>query len=177
MHAHRAGTRIERTEDQVALLEAFIKKTIPEHDLELIVSEIGVNADWSAAYTPNSGPMDAVIKVQLKEHRTKSAQEYVHLVRTGVAKDPRFQDMDFGFDAGGLVRGAMNEGKSTPINIRVTGKDQRTARAIAEQIRTECVRSTALWTLGSSSVWITPSSSSTWTAPRRPTWDSPRRIS
>jgi len=136
----QSGTRIERTEEKVALLEEFIKKTIPEHDLELIVSEIGVNADWSAAYTPNSGPMDAVIKVQLKEHRTKSAQEYVHLVRTGVAKDPRFQDMDFGFDAGGLVRGAMNEGKSTPINIRVTGKDQRTARAIAEQIRAECTK-------------------------------------
>ncbi len=135
-----SGTRIERTEEKVALLEAFIKKTIPEHDLELIVSEIGVNADWSAAYTPNAGPMDAVIKVQLKEHRSKSAQEYVHLVRTGVAKDERFQDMDFGFDAGGLVRGAMNEGKSTPINIRVTGKNQRTARAIAEQIRAECVK-------------------------------------
>jgi multidrug efflux pump subunit AcrB len=135
-----SGTRIERTEEKVALLEEFIKKTIPEHDLELIVSEIGVNADWSAAYTPNAGPMDAVIKVQLKEHRTKSAQDYVHLVRTGVNNDQRFQDMDFGFDAGGLVRGAMNEGKSTPINIRVTGKNQRTARAIAEQIRTECVK-------------------------------------
>jgi multidrug efflux pump subunit AcrB len=135
-----SGTRIERTEEKVAQIEEFIKQTIPEHDLELIISEIGVNADWSAAYTPNAGPMDSVIKVQLKEHRSKSAQEYVHLVRTGVAKDPRFQAMDFGFDAGGLVRGAMNEGKSTPINIRVTGKNQRTARAVAEEIRNECVK-------------------------------------
>ncbi|MHC5540715.1 efflux RND transporter permease subunit, partial [Singulisphaera rosea] len=135
-----SGTRIERTEEKVAEVEAFIKKVIPEHDLELFVSEIGVNADWSAAYTPNSGPMDAVIKVQLKEHRTHSAQEYVHMVRTGVAKDPRFRSLDFGFDAGGLVRGAMNEGKSTPINIRVTGKNQRTARAIAERIRAKCIR-------------------------------------
>ena len=135
-----SGTRIERTEEKIAQLEEFIKKTIPEHDLELFVSEIGVNADWSAAYTPNSGPMDAVVKVQLKEHRRKSAQEYVHLVRTGVAKDPRFRNLDFGFDAGGLVRGAMNEGKSTPINIRVTGKNQRTARTIAEEIRNRCLR-------------------------------------
>ena len=135
-----SGTRIERTEEKVAQLEQFIKETIPEHDLELIISEIGVNADWSAAYTPNAGPMDSVIKVQLKEHRTKSAQEYVHLVRTGVAKDKRFREMDFGFDAGGLVRGAMNEGKSTPINIRVTGKNQRTARAIAEEIRNDCIK-------------------------------------
>jgi len=134
-----SGTRIERTEEKVAQIEEFIKKTIPAHDLELFVSEIGVNADWSAAYTPNSGPMDAVIKVQLKEHRTKSAQDYVHLVRTGVAKDSRFRNMDFGFDSGGLVRGAMNEGKSTPINIRVTGKNQKVARKIAEQIRSKCV--------------------------------------
>jgi multidrug efflux pump subunit AcrB len=135
-----SGTRIERTEDRVAQLEALVKETIPDHDRELIVSEIGVNADWSAAYTPNSGPMDSVIKVQLKEHRSKSAQEYVHIVRTRVAKDARFRDMDFSFDAGGMIRGALNEGKSTPINIRVTGKNQRTARAIAEQIRVRCIK-------------------------------------
>jgi multidrug efflux pump subunit AcrB len=134
-----SGTRIERTVDKVAELEEFIKTIIPRHDLELLISEIGVNADWSAAYTPNAGPMDAVIKIQLTEHRARSAQEYVHLVRTAVANDARFQNMDFGFDAGGLVRGAMNEGKSTPINIRVTGKNQRTARLIAERIREQCL--------------------------------------
>ena len=64
-----SGTRIERTEEMIAQVEDFIKKTIPDHDLELFISELGVNADWSAAYTPNAGPMDAVIKVQLKpEH-------------------------------------------------------------------------------------------------------------
>ncbi|APW60420.1 efflux RND transporter permease subunit [Paludisphaera borealis] len=135
-----SGTRIERTEEKIAQIEELIKTTIPKHDLELFVSEIGVNADWSAAYTPNSGPMDAVIKVQLKEHRGKSAQEYVHIVRTAVANDSRFHNLDFGFDAGGLVRGAMNEGKSTPINIRITGKNQRTARSVAEQIRARCVK-------------------------------------
>ncbi|WP_165073326.1 efflux RND transporter permease subunit [Paludisphaera rhizosphaerae] len=135
-----SGLRIERTEEKVAQLEELLKETIPHHDLEQIVSEIGVNADWSAAYTPNAGPMDAVLKVQLAEHRSKSAQEYVHLVRKAASRDVRFQGCDFGFDAGGLVRGAMNEGKSTPINIRVTGKNQKTARAIAEQIRARCVK-------------------------------------
>jgi len=135
-----SGTRIEKTEEGIARIEEFIKKTIPHHDLEVFISEIGVNSDWSAAYTPNAGPMDAVVKVQLSEHRTRSAQEYVQMIRTGVAKDPRFRGMDFGFDAGGLIRSAMNEGKSTPINIRVTGKKLREARAIAEQIRARCVR-------------------------------------
>jgi multidrug efflux pump subunit AcrB len=134
-----SGTRIEKTEEIIAQVEQFIKDTIPAEDLELYISELGVNSDWSAAYTPNAGPMDAVIKVQLKAERSRSAQEYVHLIRLGVLKDPRFRQLDFGFDAGGLVRGAMNEGKSTPINIRITGKKQEQARAIAEQIRNKVV--------------------------------------
>jgi len=135
-----SGTRIEKTEERVKMVEDVITKLIPKHDLEIYIAEIGVNADWSAAYTPNSGPMDAVVKVQLTEHRTKSAQEYVHVIRTAVAKDSRFRDMDFAFDSGGLVRSAMNEGKSTPINIRVTGKNSGKARAVAELIRDKVVK-------------------------------------
>jgi multidrug efflux pump subunit AcrB len=135
-----SGTRIEVTERKIAQIEDFIRKSIPKEDLELIISELGVNADWSAAYTPNAGPMDAVLKVQLSPERSRSAQEYVHLIRTGLLKDNRFSDMDFAFDAGGMVRAAMNEGKSTPINVRITGKKQEIARAIAEKIRDRVVR-------------------------------------
>ena len=118
--------RTDRREDRE--LEEFIKKTIPEHDLELFVSELGVNADWSAAYTPNSGPMDAVIKVQLKEHRSKSAQEYVHTFAERRRRRSAFQGQTrLRLRRGGMIRGAMNEGKSTPINIRVTGKNQKAA--------------------------------------------------
>jgi len=56
------GTRIEITEERIAEVEKAIRDTIGE-DLQLIISELGVTADWSAAYTPNSGPMDAVVKV------------------------------------------------------------------------------------------------------------------
>jgi len=130
-----SGTRIEKTEEKIAEVEEFLKKTIPEEDLNLYLSELGVNADWSAAYTPNAGPMDAVIKVQLTEDRSRSAQEYVRLLRDEIANEPKFRDMDFAFDAGGLVRGAMNEGKSTPINIQVVGKKQEAALAVAKRIR------------------------------------------
>ena len=73
-----SGTRIERTEDRIKAVEDFVRKTIKEEDLKLILSEIGVTSDWSAAYTLNAGPMDAVVKIQLSEERSKSAQEYVH---------------------------------------------------------------------------------------------------
>src|SRR5262249_61439635 len=115
-----SGTRIEITNDRIGQVERFLREKIRKEDLQLIISEIGVTSDWSAAYTPNSGPMDAVVKVQLEPERSRSAQEYVQLLRTAFARDPRFADMEFAFDAGGMIRGAMNEGKSTPINVPMT---------------------------------------------------------
>jgi multidrug efflux pump subunit AcrB len=129
----QSGTRIEMTEDRVAAVEEEVKARLGD-DVELIISEIGLTPNWSSAYTPNAGPMDAVLKVQLKGDRTKSAQEYVHLLRTGLAADKTFADLEVGFDAGGMVRSALNEGTSTPLNVRVTGKDKAKARRVAEQL-------------------------------------------
>jgi multidrug efflux pump subunit AcrB len=132
-----AGRRIEVTEELVNQIEDFIHEKIPEHDLELVISEVGVTADWSAAYTPNAGTMDSVIKVQLTEHRSHSSQEYIRVLREGFAADPTFSQLDFAFDAGGMVRGALNEGKSTPINIRITGNKQDVVFKVGERIRDE----------------------------------------
>ena len=59
------------------------------------------------------------------------------MLRDGLAKDPRFRDLEFAFDAGGMIRSAMNEGKSSPINIRLSGKNMQQARSIAETIKRE----------------------------------------
>ncbi|MCC6581097.1 MAG: efflux RND transporter permease subunit, partial [Phycisphaeraceae bacterium] len=130
-----SGTRVERTEEAVEQVEKFIRQSIPEHDLEMIVSQIGVSPDISSAYTPNAGPMDAIVKVQLREHRTRSAQEYVQVLRTGFAGDPKFRELDFSFDAGGMVRSALNEGKSSPLTLRITGKDQKLSYRVAELLK------------------------------------------
>jgi multidrug efflux pump subunit AcrB len=128
-----SGTKIEVTEQRIAEVENFIHKTIGE-DLVTVISELGVTPDWSAAYTPNAGPMDAIMKVQLSEERHHSAQEYVHELRTGFQTDNRFAGLEFAFDAGGMIRGAMNEGKSTPINIRIESKSLGKARDVARRI-------------------------------------------
>ena len=128
-----SGTRIEETEKRVAKVEEFVREKVGK-DVKIIISELGVVPDLSAAYTPNAGPMDAVVKVQLNEDRTHSAQDYVHLLRTGFAASPNFSDLEFAFDAGGMIRSAMNEGKSSPINVRITGKSMAQGRAIGEAI-------------------------------------------
>lgn len=159
----KSGTRIEVTEGYVEAVETYAKKKLGT-DLELVISEIGLTADWSAAFTPNAGPMDAVLKVQLVPDRSRSAQESVDMLRRGFAEDPEFEqilqevyqrrlhapktedrltpdtppftrnNLEFAFDAGGMIRSAMNEGRSTPINIRITAKDLVKARKISDQI-------------------------------------------
>lgn len=128
-----SGTRIEETEERVTRVERFVKDQAGA-DLDLVISEIGLTANWSSAFTPNAGPMDAVVKVQLRPDRARSAQAHVDALRRGFAADPGFADLEFAFDAGGMVRSAMNEGKSTPLNVRITSKDMRKARAVAEKI-------------------------------------------
>ncbi|MFO0937765.1 MAG: efflux RND transporter permease subunit [Gemmataceae bacterium] len=158
----KSGTRIEVTEGYIDAVEQYTKKKLGS-DLEITISEIGLTADWSAAFTPNAGPMDAVLKVQLIPERKQSAQQAVQNLRRGFATDPEFQtilddvhrkrlvrkelptgtprfintDLEFAFDAGGMIRSAMNEGKSTPINIRITTKDIVKARKIADRILNE----------------------------------------
>ena len=158
----RSGTRIEITEGYIEAVEHYIKNILGD-DLELVIAELGLTADWSSAYTPNSGPMDAVVKVQMTHDRKRSAQESVALLRKGFQEDPAFEtllaesyarkmeareipksasafsrlNMEFAFDAGGLIRSAMNEGKSTPINVKVTGKKLDKTRAVAAKILAE----------------------------------------
>ena len=135
-HAHR-GDRAGAS----ARSRTSIRKMIPEHDLEIIVSEMGVTPDWSAAYTPNAGPMDGMVKVQLHGASQAFGPGVCRACCARVLpSNPRFTDLEFSFDAGGMVRGALNEGKSSPLTIRVTGKDDKQlADAVAEAIKRDVV--------------------------------------
>jgi multidrug efflux pump subunit AcrB len=90
-----SGLRIEETEKRIKAVEDRVRKLIDKEDLHLVLSELGVTSDWSAAYTLNAGPMDAVVKIQLSAERSKSAQEYVHILRTAFNKETAFSDLEF----------------------------------------------------------------------------------
>jgi multidrug efflux pump subunit AcrB len=119
----RSGTRLEVTETLIKKVDQQIRNLIPKEDLHLTVCEIGTSADWSAAYSANAGPMDALIKVQLTPERKRSAQDYVRLLRKEFKKEYAADYLEFSFDSGGLIRGALNEGKSSPINVQILCKN------------------------------------------------------
>lgn len=134
------GTRIEETEKQIVKVEDYVRKAIPEHDLQMVVVQIGVTPDISSAYTPNAGPMDAVMKVQLNAHHEHTAQHYVSVLRKALAAEPAFAQLEFSFDAGGMIRSALNEGKASPLNVQITGKKADLSNQIAEKIKRDVER-------------------------------------
>lgn len=130
-----SNMRLDATERRIIDVEAAIAEVIPPHELQMTVSEIGLNNDWSAAYSQNAGQQDAVIRLQLAPERSHSSQEYAVLLRKKLAADPRFADLEISFDTGGMVSAALNFGASSPIDIQVTGGTPEQKFEAAAQIK------------------------------------------
>jgi len=153
-----SGTRIEVTERTVAEIEQALIDELgepdpefpvverhPDSDLRMLISNIGVLMDWPAAYTPNTGPMDAFVLVQLKEDR-RDVFALVERLRDRLRH--RFPQAEFAFDTGGMLTAALNFGEPAPIHFQVRGSDldtlgelgQRVSRIVGEANGAEDVR-------------------------------------
>lgn len=136
-----SNLRLDATERRIIDVEKAIAEVIPPHELQMVVSEIGLNNDWSAAYSQNAGQQDTVIRLQLTPERTKSAQEYAIALRHALAKNPAFADLEFSFDTGGMVSAALNFGASSPIDIQITGGSPEEKFELAQKVK-QVVRGT-----------------------------------
>ncbi len=132
-----SGTNIEAAEKRVMQVEDFLKKEIPANERKMIISELGLVPDWSAAYTANSGEQDCTIKLQLSDERTKSAQEWAIALRHAFEANSQFNDLRVSFDTGGMVSAALNYGASSPIDVQIEGGSFKDALALAQKIRAE----------------------------------------
>src|SRR5205085_6939738 len=112
-----SNSRLDATERRVIDVEKVLEEQIPPPERAMIVSEVGLNPDWSAAYTQNAGQQDALIRIQLTPERQLTAQEYAVKLRHALVGDPRFADLRFSFDTGGMVSAALNFGASSPIDV------------------------------------------------------------
>ncbi len=141
-----SGTRIEITEETVADIEALLiaelgqpdpefpaNEAHPDSSLKLLISNIGVLMDWPAAYTPNVGPMDAFVLVQLKDKAGDSVFDVVESLRGKLRK--KFPEVEFSFDTGGMLTAALNFGEPSPIHFQATGGDLGTLEDIATRVR------------------------------------------
>jgi hydrophobic/amphiphilic exporter-1 (mainly G- bacteria), HAE1 family len=127
-----SGTRVEVSTQDVQKVEALVRRIVDPKDLELIVSNIGVTADFSAIYTSNAGPHAATIQVALKEEHKIGSFEYMSRVRTAIQHDLPY--LSAYFQSGGMVDAVLNQGLPAPIDVQVSGSNLDTAFDTASEV-------------------------------------------
>jgi len=126
------GTRLELTNKYISQVENDIRQAIPQHDLKMIVANIGVNADLSAIYTSNSAQHTAFAQVSLNEDHSLPTFTYMNRVRRKLSAD--LPEISTYFQTGGLVDSVVNAGMPAPIDIQVAGNNQQAAYEVAADI-------------------------------------------
>jgi HAE1 family hydrophobic/amphiphilic exporter-1 len=133
-----SGTRIEVSEQYIKQVEDDVRKVVPENELGMIVSNIGITPDFSAIYTPNSAPHTGFVQVSLTDHHKIGSYEYMARVRERLRQD--LPQLSVYFQSGGLVDSVLNMGMPAPIDVQISGNslknDYAVASAIAGQART-----------------------------------------
>ena len=131
----RTGLRIEETARLADQVNELIRETIPKREIGTILDNIGlpysgINMTYSNAGT--IGTSDAEILVQLKEERGKSTAAYINDLRERLPQ--RFPGVQFFFQPADIVTQILNFGSPSPIDVQVTGINQRGNYAIGEKL-------------------------------------------
>src|SRR5688572_28084967 len=135
-----AGTRIEQTERYFSDVENAIREIIPEHEVELVLDNIGLpNRTYALAFgdSATTGMADGEILVSLSHQRAKSTPAYIADLPRELPG--RFPQLTFFFQPADIVSQILNFGLAAPIEIQVSGLNRQEnyemATEIAQRIR------------------------------------------
>jgi multidrug efflux pump subunit AcrB len=134
----RTGLRIEETARLADQVNGVIRETIPKDELTTVLDNIGlpysgINLTYSNAGT--IGSSDAEILVQLKEVRGKPTGAYINDLREKLPQ--RFPGVQFFFQPADIVTQILNFGTPAPIDVEVTGMNQRGNYLVGEKLAGE----------------------------------------
>jgi CzcA family heavy metal efflux pump len=134
----RTGLRIEETARLADQVNGVIKETIPKEELTTILDNIGLPYSGINLTYSNSGTIgssDAEFLVQLKEVRGKPTGMYINELREKMPQ--RFPGVQFYFQPADIVTQILNFGTPAPIDVEVTGANQRGNYLIGEKLANE----------------------------------------
>ena len=129
------GTRLERTEEAVHRVLAIIDSTVEGHVsissayVGLIPSSFGT----SNLYVFNSGTHEAVLQVGLEEDYKVNLEDLKEKLRYAILKN--LPDLKLSFEPIELTEKIMSQGASTPIEVRVAGKNMGDIETYANELR------------------------------------------
>jgi len=130
----KTGTRIEETARLCDLVEASIRRSIPEPEVDSILDNIGVPySTINTVYNRSGtiGPADADILVSLKNRRRATA-DYVGELRPRLAAE--FPGVTFYFLPADIVSQILNFGMPAPVNIQLDGANLEGNRQVANNL-------------------------------------------
>ncbi|MEM5424679.1 efflux RND transporter permease subunit [Paraburkholderia ferrariae] len=133
------GTRVERTAEIFAEVQAQVRATIPPSELGTVVDNIGLStSSINTAYnnTGTIGPQDGDIQISLKEGHGPTAA-YVRKLRESLPR--AFPGVTFSFPPADIVSQILNFGSPAPIDLQIRGNnlpaDFAYANSLLRQIR------------------------------------------
>ncbi|MGA2439630.1 MAG: efflux RND transporter permease subunit [Tepidisphaeraceae bacterium] len=127
-----AGTKIEQTEADFALVESAIRGIVGDKQVDVVLDNIGLpysGINIALSDSATVGPMDGEILIALKKDHTPTEQHMADLRRE---LPKRFPELRFFFQPADIVNQVLNFGQAAPIDIQVTGPhyDQNYATAL-----------------------------------------------
>jgi hydrophobic/amphiphilic exporter-1 (mainly G- bacteria), HAE1 family len=129
------GSRIDVTEALTHRLEALIRKEIPPDELDMIVSNIGLEPNLSAIYSTNSGQDTAQVFVSLKEDHRVPTRHYMRKLSDELpARIPELQAF---FSSGSIIDAVLNFGSPAPINVQISGQEYASTFAFARKVENQ----------------------------------------
>ncbi len=135
MHVRaQPGTRIEETARLFDLIEQTVRRTIPPHQLDNIVDNIGLPfSGINMAYqnTGTIGPEDGDALISLKEGHGPTAA-YIKQLRTLLPQ--QFPGTTFSFLPADIVSQILNFGLPAPIDVQIIGNNQKANYAYATDL-------------------------------------------
>jgi multidrug efflux pump subunit AcrB len=130
------GTRIERTQEDFARVEAAIRQLVGPEQIGVMLDNIGLpysGINISLSDSATVGPMDGEILISLNEKHSPTA-DLTAMLRRELPK--RFAGMQFFFQPADIVDQVLNFGQPAPIDIRVSASDTAGAYALASHLAT-----------------------------------------
>ena len=128
------GTRIERTQQYFGQVAAEIRRLVGNGQIDVMLDNIGLpysGINIALSDSATVGPMDGEILISLTKKHTPTAALIAMLRRELPA---RFAQLQFFFQPADIVDQVLNFGQPAPIDIRVSGPDQRAAFGVASDI-------------------------------------------
>ena len=130
----KTGTRIEETAQLTDLVEASIRRVIPQQEMDNILDNIGLPyaaLNYIRSTSGTIGAGDADILVTLKANHGPTA-DYVRKLRETLPR--AFPGTTFYFVPADIVTQILNFGLPAPIDVQVEGADIEGNRQLADQI-------------------------------------------